>query len=67
MPGKGGMAVVIADKMKGKEGNSEKSEDEGMASGLADAMGALSSALKSGDNAAAARAFKDAMDICGGY
>ena len=66
-----GMAVMIADKMKGgdkepmADGTSE--DQQGMESGLSDAMAALSSALKSGDNAAAARAFKDASEICGGY
>lgn len=35
--------------------------------GLEAAMSDLGAALKSGDNAAAARAFKEAKEICEGY
>lgn len=66
-----GMAVAIADKMRDRDGGERdeaSNEDrDGMDGGLAEAMSALSSALKSGDSKAAASAFKDAVEICGGY
>lgn len=50
---------------KGKKPeDSPESEEEEYGGALEDAMGELIAAMKAGDNAAAAQAFKDAMDLC---
>ena len=60
-----GLAAMVAKKGTGLAKPAPKEEaDDDYGAGLEDAMGALISAVKSGDKAGAAAAFKDAMALC---
>lgn len=63
-----GLAGSIASKLpppgKRREGGDEPADDEDDSIGLESAMGDLAAALKSGDMGAAARAFKEAHEMC---
>lgn len=69
---KGKIAVAILSKMgkgeKPAEGGPEPApEEDGAGMGLEAAMADLGAALKAGDSAGAAAAFKAAHEICAGY
>jgi hypothetical protein len=56
-------------KKKDPEGDAEETDDEGDGEdmGLQSAMGDFIKAVKSGDSAGAAKAFREAHEMCGNY